>query len=256
MRPYIGITDFTDFSQVEKLLDVLRSHNGNVRHMLHVGIMSSYKTLYGIPTKWQDIFVPKNKIARIFASTEAYNCIHFADYDNNPNLGRSLLEMTSWGGMNLHAVQLDMIWPDPEEIALFINNFPKEIEVILQIGKNALEIVNNNSDEVVEKMKTYRGLVKRVLLDKSMGQGVGMDAVGLIPFAKAIQKNFPEIGLGVAGGLGPNSVKLVEPLAEIFPDISIDAQGKLRPSGSAMDPIDWEMAKIYLSKSLEMFSRL
>jgi hypothetical protein len=38
-----------------------------------------------------------------------------------------------------------------------------------------------------------------------------------------------------------------------FPRVSIDAQGKLRPSGDAHDPIDWEMAAEYLKQALVMF---
>jgi hypothetical protein len=60
------------------------------------------------------------------------------------------------------------------------------------------------------------------------------------------------MGLVVAGGLGPDSIDMVKPLVKVFPDISIDAQGKLRPSGSALDPIDWDMAGTYLARALEL----
>jgi hypothetical protein len=79
-----------------------------------------------------------------------------------------------------------------------------------------------------------------------------MDAVGLIPFARAINEAFPNLGIAAAGGLGPKSVGLVEPLYQGFPDLSIDAQGKLRPSGDALDPIDWDMAAEYLVQALRL----
>ena len=47
-------------------------------------------------------------------------------------------------------------------------------------------------------------------------------------------------------------MNLVEPLVKMFPDLSIDAQGKLRSSGNALDPIDWGMAETYLVKALEL----
>jgi len=34
--------------------------------------------------------------------------------------------------------------------------------------------------------------------------------------------------------------------------MSIDAQGQLRPSKSALDPIDWSMAEEYLIKALQV----
>ena len=92
-----------------------------------------------------------------------------------------------------------------------------------------------------------------MLLDKSMGRGLGMDAVGLIPFAQAIRGRFPDLGLVAGGGLGPDSIGLVKPLVKEFPDLSIDAQGKLRPSGNALDPIDWDMAGAYLVNACQLF---
>jgi hypothetical protein len=151
-----------------------------------------------------------------------------------------------------------MVWPNPHDImwALhFSSPSLRRLEIILQIGKNAMEECENNPDKVVEKLGFYRHVVDRVLLDKSMGRGLGMDAEGLIPFAKAIKKKYPHIGLVAAGGLGPGTVDLIKPLLKEFPDISMDAQGKLRPSGNALDPIDWDMAGKYLIEALEAVTK-
>ena len=256
MDPYIGITDFTDVGQVQKMSKVFAAHlPPGSRRMLHVGIMMSYKTLHNIPSRWQNAFPPKEKIKDIFSSDEVYNCLHYADYDNNPDLWKILAKAISYGGVGIHALQLDMIWPDPGQIAHGVHTSRKQIEVILQIGKNALERVNNDPQAVIEKLSDYEGIIHRVLLDKSMGRGLGMDANGLIPFARAIRKNFPKLGIGAAGGLGPETIQLVEPLVKLFPDLSIDAQGRLRPSGNALDPIDWNMAGKYLIKALQLFTQ-
>ncbi len=254
MNPYIGITDFTDFGQVQEMLNVFVAHRRQEsRRMLHVGVMMSYKTLHDIPSKWQNTFPPKEQIANIFSSDEVYNCLHYADYDDNPDLWKSLATAISYGGIGIHALQLDMIWPDPCEIAHGVCASRKQVEVILQIGKNALEEVDSDPQRVIERLGDYEGVIHRVLLDKSMGRGLGMDAISLIPFAQAIRNRFPNLGLVAAGGLGPDSIGLVEPLVKEFPDLSIDAQGKLRPSGNALDPIDWDMAGAYLVKALHIF---
>lgn len=255
MNPYIGITDFMHFEQVKKMFRVCidhRPHGSN--RMLHVGVMMSHKTLHGIPNKWQNAFPPKERIADIFASDEVYNCLHYADYDNNPQLAESLAMAISFGGQNLHAMQLDMIWPDHEEIARALHTAHKPIEVILQIGNNALEEMDNDPQRVVKRLENYEGIIHRVLLDKSMGRGLGMNADSLIPFAQAIRRRFPTLGIGAAGGLGPETIQLVKPLVATMPDISIDAQGRLRPSGNALDPIDWNMAESYLIKAHQLFA--
>lgn len=254
MNPYIGITDFIDFGQVKNMLGIFTTHQPyGFERKLHVGVMMSYKTLHDIPSKWQNIFPPKERIADIFSFDETYNCLHYADYVSGGD-SDAICRAISYGGIGIHALQLDMTWPDPGRVASGVHNSRKQIEVILQIGKNAFEDADNNPQAVVEKLADYEGVIHRVLLDKSMGMGVGMDADSLIPFVEAIRKRFPNFGIVVAGGLGPNTLGLVESLARKFPDLSIDAQGQLRPSGSTSDPIDWNMAEAYLVKAIGLFS--
>lgn len=80
--PYIGITDFMTFEQVERMLAVFKANFGQGQNRrLHVGVMMSYKTLHDLETKWTKAFPPKKTIADIFGSDETMNCLHYADYD-------------------------------------------------------------------------------------------------------------------------------------------------------------------------------
>lgn len=213
--------------------------------------MMSYKTLHGLETKWAKSFPHKEAIADIFGSGETMNCLHYADYDAI-DVPQSLVQAIGFGGTHINALQLDMVWPNPGHVAGAVYASCKQLEVILQVGKNAIEQAHNDPQEVVERLRNYQGVIHHVLLDKSMGKGLGMDAEDLMPFARAIRDVFPDLGIVAAGGLGPDSLGLVEPLAKEFPGISIDAQGKLRPSGNALDPIDWDMAETYLVKALRL----
>lgn len=254
--PYIGITDFTKKEEVWNMVNVFNNNfHSRFKRRLHVGVMMSYKTLNGIPTKWSNAFPPNHVVADIFVSPrEVYNCLHYADYDRSVGFANDLTRAIKLGGFLLDAVQLDMVWPDPREIGEALTESLIPIEVILQVGKNAMEEVDNDPEAVVKKLESYEGVFHRVLLDKSMGKGLGMDANALLPYARLIKQHFPKIGIGVAGGLGPNTMELVRPIVEEFPEVSIDAQGRLRPSGNALDPIDWDMAKVYLEKAIKMFS--
>lgn len=248
--PYIGITDFMSYTQVERMLAVFKANIRPGQHRrLHVGVMMSRKTLNGLETKWSKAFPTKETIADIFDSRETMNCLHYADYDA-VDVSQSLTRAISFGGDGINALQLDMIWPNPEHVASAVSSSGKKLEVVLQVGKNAIEQADNDPEKIVAKLQEYVGVAHHVLLDKSMGKGLGMDAAGLIPFAQAIREAYPDLGIVAAGGLGPESIELVEPLVKDFPDMSIDAQGKLRPSGSALDPIDWDMAEVYLIKAL------
>ncbi len=253
LRPYIGITDFMNAKQVELMRKVFLKHApAHSARVLHVGVMMSYKTLNDIETKWSKAFPDKESIIDIFWSDDVFNCLHYADYDHANDFALDLATAIAYGGSHLHGLQLDMVWPNPSDIFQAIQFSGVAPEIILQVGKNAIEAAGNDPKQVVDRLGDYHGLVHRVLLDKSMGKGLGMDAEGLLPFARAIREAFPDMGIGAAGGLGPMTMDLVTPLLAEFSDLSIDAQGRLRPSGNALDPIDWGMAGEYLRKAIEM----
>lgn len=255
IRPYIGITDFTSFEQVQHMLEIFfRFRKPKSHRLLHVGVMMSHKTLNGIESKWTNAFPPKESISGIFqntGNTDTYYCLHYADYDHQTT-ANDLRRAVCYGGTWINAVQLDMPWPEPNLVVNGIHMSRKHLEVILQVGQGAMKEAGNNPAEIVKRIEDYKGLVHRVLLDASMGRGIGMDTNLLIPLAHEIRDRFPAMGIVVAGGLGPLTIDLVEPFTKEFPDASIDAQGKLRPSGSALDPIDWNMAALYLQKALDL----
>jgi len=258
MKPYVGITDFTSEGQVEAMLSLFQKVKPRgMNRVLHAGVMMSRKTLLGIETKWSEIFPPKETIASIFGidSEDLLNCLHYADYTQSVDLARELSEAIYYGGIGIQAVQLDMVWPDPGMVADAVHRSRKRLEVILQIGERALDEAHNNPPLVAEMLADYEDVIHRVLLDKNMGRGKGLDAEFLLPFLRAIREKLPKLGLVVAGGLGPETLHLVEPLVKELPDLSIDAQGKLRPSGDATDPVDWRMAGDYLVKAVELFSQ-
>lgn len=252
-KPYIGITDFTKHEETIAMQNFFREYSGTTgNHALHIGVMMSRKTLNNIPSKWSNIFPSKRKIADIFVKDKyTLNVLHYADYDG-VDVARNLAKATLWGGENMDALQLDMIWPDPAVIKSYRLDYPDK-EIILQINSKSLAIVDHNVDELLKRLELYGDSVNYCLLDMSMGRGIGLDTNQLLPYLKKL--DYPGRDLAVAGGLCAETLHLIEPLIEQFPDLSIDAQSKLRPSGSAIDPIDWQMARAYLEAAVKRFFR-
>lgn len=252
--PYIGITDFMSAEQSEAtLLKFSELTQGHIPHKLMIGVMMSYKTLRGMDTKWAQAFPENEAVASIFVEHPlAFNTLHYADYTNT-DIASSLTDALNFGGRHLHALQLDMVWPSATDVATALGSYKKSVSVILQVGKNAIEEANNDPTEVIARLADYGTIIDGVLYDKSMGQGKSMDSGVLLPFVEATYEKAPKLRVAVAGGLGPTTMHVVEPLITRFPDISIDAQGRLRPSGSALDPIDWSMAEEYLRSAVAMF---
>lgn len=253
-HPYIGITDFMNPEQVESAVKMLlQCPQARTERLLGVGVMMSYKTLNGLPTKWSKAFPKKHDVADIFIdSPHVYNVLHYADFDEI-DFERNLEQVRFFGGSNLHAIQLDMCWPDPRVLHLFKQK-NRDVDLILQIGTKALEMVEHDPVRLVGKLSSYN-MLEAVLLYKSMGKGLGMDAESLLPFIRKIHACLPNLRLVVAGGLGPKRTHLVEPIIREFPLVSADAQGQLRESASALDPIEWGRAFGYVWEMMEMYKK-
>jgi hypothetical protein len=253
-HPYIGICDFESGQQAQTMARLLtnESHPLSTR-LLMVGVMISRKILNGIETKWSTVWPPKEKLASIFGNfPRVFNTLHYADYDGI-DVWRNLLTAARFGGVNLDALQLDMIWPNIEDLYLFRDARPN-LKIVLQISSRALAAVDDDPIKLCRRLEEYAGTLDYILLDKSMGRGLGLDAATLLPYLREVHTRIPDLALAVAGGLGPNTLHLIEPIVREFPDISIDAQSQLRGSGNAMDPIDWGRAALYLQRAVKLFS--
>lgn len=261
INAYIGITGFTDKSQVEAMLAVLREASGSrLIRKLGVGVMMSFQTLNGILSS-SGVFPAKEKIAEIFpADSLAYNILHYADYKGCDILA-SLDNAARWGGPNLQAIQLEMVWPDPAVICEFKELHPR-IQLIIQINYSTLSQVYNQPLKLVTWLKRYGQSLNGVLLDMSVGKDLFLPKNlflswwKILPHLACINIYLPDLQLAVAGGLGSDSLYLVKPLLDCFvPEIGIDAEVHPRPDGKMLEPVDWQMAEDYLLGAVKMFEK-
>lgn len=253
-RPYIGICDFTAPEQAERLLSLLPE---NFSHDLMVGVMMFRETLHDIPSKWTNVAPHRSAIGSIFVpDSRAVNTIHYADYrvgiDRDRTLRDTLARVQSYGGPYLDAIQLDMIWPDSIEVRRFRERF--DIPIVLQVGAAAMQQCGDDPIRVCQRLALYDKSVDYVLFDKSGGLGKGMDAVLLGTYVEALLSRLPQLMPAVAGGLGPATMHLVEPLARLYPHISTDMQGQMRTSGDIRLPIEWDRAESAFEQAIALFS--
>lgn len=176
---------------------------------------------------------------------DVFNTIHYADlYGPNgpweagasPDIYKNLKLCVQYGGENLHAIQLDVTWPSASELKRFKSEHP-DIAIVLQIGRFAIKATGNDPSELVNRLREYGNSIDYVLLDMSMGKGKEMDSAPLLAQLRQIRNELPYLGLAVAGGLGPDSADLLKSIAQEFPDISVDAQGNLKPKDAPRDSL-------------------
>ncbi len=255
-KPYIGVTDFTSKSEVDTITSLLPD---NFSHRLHVGAMISYKTLNKIPTQtgWENIWLDEVGLKSLFVPHEkVFNVIHYADYDPlKPTIAKDLLSSIDMCGPGLDGIQLDMIWPRHSLLKAIKESYPN-LSIILQVSSAA---INDLPPDISLKQMLQHYKNKNhtdyILLDYGMGKGTVFEpskALSLIELALTV---FEEDSIAVAGGLGPNTYNNLKEILKKYPGLGCDAQGKLRPSGSAIDPLDFDLVASYVKGVVSLLPR-
>jgi hypothetical protein len=254
LKPYIGITGFTREYEVGYLSGVVsRNKKSNSSRLLHVGVMMSRKTLTMERSRFTKVFAEKDHLMHIFGNEEGfryqntYHCLHYADYRDETTV-EELRKAIDYCGPNLDAVQLDMTWPVPVLLERIKRELAgRNLEFILQVGTEAAARVENRPEIITRLISNYGTIIDRVLIDMSMGNGLPMDSSFLINLIEAIEEEAPDLGIVVAGGLGPGKTHLLGRLAQ-RPGISIDAQADLTVGGTITDPLSLNRARKYLEE--------
>jgi hypothetical protein len=263
---YCGVCDVYSPEEAIAMAEELRRERKNPNRKVMVGVMTHPLALHpdaDDPHEVRGVFPTREELAGGFTDDpDVLNTIHYADL-YGPGAGQNVFEnlelCAKYGGEHLDAIQLDLTWPKPDEIKKFKEKNPS-IFIILQVGEFALKEVEDDPQAVADRLREYDDSLDFVLLDMSMGKGMGMEAGELLPLLRIIRKELPYLGLAVAGGLGPDSVDLLKPIVEEFPEVSIDAQGNIKrdaPRDSlghtvSTHPADLGRSKEYIQKSCAM----
>jgi len=215
-----------------------------------MGVLVSSQSLRGEPNKWPNRYPNTRKIAGVFThNPDTFNVIHY-NTDQPATLSNQLTEVRRLAGPNLHGFQINMAWPSVTELRRFTDQNPDQ-QMILQINREAFWAVEGLTGGIIYKLKQeYLGFVDHILLDLSAGYGRPLDTAWARQQLQELQGAELGIGLGVAGGLGPASLQLVEPLAKDFPELSIDAEARLRDGN---DNLDLDLVQDYLRQAFVMF---
>ena len=249
--PYVGITGFMSAEEVATVL--ANTNLSQSEKLLMVGVLGSLKTMKDLPNKWPNRYPKKDEISQIFLDDpRCLNLVHYATGEKE-SLADQLFQMVEIAGPNLHGFQLNVNWPDPKALDAFKNRYPEKV-IVFAASKNVFESVNNSPVELAARMKSeYEGLADYILLDPSGGHGIPFDADIARGYLEAFSKYESIFTLGAAGGLGPDTLDLVRPLIGDFPNLCIDAEGRLR-TAQPEDRLNIIQATSYVRQSLNMFA--
>ncbi len=245
---YIGVTGFMTPQEVRAGLKLFPA-NGNRKLM--VGVLVSSKTLQGGTNKWPGRYPKFDRIVEIFQDDpRAVNLIHY-NTDDKETLSHQLLHLVEISGPNLHGFQLNVAWPNVAELEKFHEATGWTYRIVLQVGGGAMKKIDDNPVKLADAISEYiwpDRLIDDVLIDPSGGKGQPFDPGKTTDFLREIVgRNLP-VNLGVAGGLGSQTIWLFDSLLREFPDLNSDAEGQLRDK--ATDDLHVEEMTDYLIKSL------
>lgn len=257
--PYIGITGFMSVSEVLRMASVQYSLSARRRELkpvrdLMVGVLVSLKTLAGGTNKWPGRYPKVDDIKSIFTGhPHMVNLIHY-NTDDPTTLARQLLELHELAGEHLHGFQLNVAWPDMGQLRRYRMMRADRPRIVLQIGDRAMREVDGVPGRIAERVHGYGDLVDDILIDPSGGLGEPFNTEIARIMLAVVKERCPSVNLGVAGGLHPDSLGLVEPLLKEFPELSIDAEGRLRRK--PQDDLDIVVAEQYFRAAHDLFERL
>lgn len=249
---YIGVTGFMSRDQVEQVLSQLPQ---GFNKRLMVGMLVSDKTIQGLQNKFPLRYPKPEAIETIFTDDpRVLNLIHYnTKKEFSSDIAQEMCLIESIAGNNAHGFQLNMVWPIPRTIVMWRNrrlNQHNEGVIVLQCGAKAMAQYGNDPKKIAEKLKNYDGLIDYVLLDPSGGTGKAFDLGHILSCLDVLYSSSLEMNFGVAGGLAPSTLPtLLAPLAKAFPQVSIDAEGKLR---TPQDHLDVPVAVRYIAESHKM----
>lgn len=250
-KPYDGITGFMDNQET---LAVLESVPQDYQRLIMIGVLVSSKTLRGIPNKWVNRYPLIDKVESVFAADKrTLGLVHY-NTDTPEHLFEEMLAITikCMGSTGFNGFQLNVAWPDPSTLKRWRDNDMSEFQtIVLQIGGKAFAQVNHSPQELAKKIVSYGDTIDYLLLDPSGGLGQEFDPQIALGYLRALRDANTDIGLGVAGGLSSSTLHLLEPIIAEFPDVSIDAEGKLR---TTEDHLDLNKSIDYLNSARKLFA--
>ena len=245
--PYVGITGIGTPAESAALVPIAVSQK---QRRLMIGALVSSNSMAGKANRWPHRYPPPSNLAAIFSDHPAsFNVVHYNTHQPSTLAGQ-LTEIAELAGGCLHGFQLNMAWPAPSQLESFRVRCPN-IQVILQLNRQAFETAERLPGGVAEKLRReYQGLFDHALLDLSAGRGEILDPEWAADQLRRLYSADLDAGFGVAGGLSAETLPMIGPLLQEFPNLSIDAEGRLRDQNDFLDLVQ---AEKYLLKALEMF---
>ncbi len=262
MNSYIGVTGFTTRYEVRAAVRAWERLPRLGDRQLMIGVLAKNTIFegedgYAGTLKHPARYPRAGEIAMIFpprspGGTQSLNLIHYATREPG-RLAHQLEAMRLLGGRNFHGFQLNVCWPDKDQL---LASFEAGCKIVLQIGWQALEMVNHDPGQLRQRIVGYGDFLSGVLLDLSGGLGLPLDVEEIEPYVAELfryaRAHAPWLSIGVAGGLTAETLPGLQGLVDKYPQLSLDTESRIR---TADDQLDIAAMESYLVTAHSLFVR-
>lgn len=262
--PYVGVSGVVSPEQQRWIHEAAQPMIDNGRQIL-LGVKAVHKTHWSeIENKYgpehypvgDDIAISISElqdgemgVAQVYLDLKEARSSGIDSYEEefiNKLLGRN--------SMWLSGIQFDMLpWHKDDYsklLQLIKDDSPIPHDVLLQCYGKIMQ--QHSPAQIRELLKQYEGLVDYVLLDASHGQGKRLNVEQLKPYIDELY-GIDGIGLGIAGGLDARIVAQELPaLLADYPELSFDAEGKLRLPETGSYKLDQATTTQYLQSAAKV----
>lgn len=241
--PYIGVTGITTAEEADQIHEYYGNScsailgSGQDWPALMCGVLVNQTTLSGQPSPRSPNRYPAiDRMAEIFKTGgsnryRSLNLIHYntSDVSTLPAQVAKIIELSS---IALTGFQFNIRFPDPDLLRQIRDQFPWKY-LLLQVGGGALQKVGWDGISLAERLNPYAKtngdgyqLVDAVLIDPSGGRGKELDVDKVLSLINGVSKM--DFDLAIAGGFCADTIGLAKPFVDQWPNIAIDAEGRLR----------------------------
>ncbi len=200
-KPYIGITGFSTPQEVNQVSKLYLKEGLPKDHTAMYGIITSNKRIANPDTRGKSSPSIGNIPSIVSAIPQwALPMLHYYNPENK-GFSQELYQLMDVS--NCNAVQLNMKWPNIEEVTSLkekINSFT----FTLQLPQRAIE--GNTHNEIFHRLQDYEAVANYTLLDLSGGKGIPFDIVRSKELLALIEEALPKTQLGIAGALNGENV--------------------------------------------------
>jgi phosphoribosylanthranilate isomerase len=255
-KAYVGITGPADIPETRAIGKEFSEAGYSMEspHIPMLGFLVSYKTLNG-PATQNRRYPPVNSLPDLLRETagQVLTMVHYNSKERD-TLSHQVTRIfdgvydKGW----CRAIQLNLVWPEPEQVARIREHYPAML-IVFQASHKAME--GKTPNQIASGIKDYGDSISYVLIDPSGGRGRPFDLESSVATYSELREQCPELTIGFAGGFTGENIapRLREILQRVERnDFCIDAEGGLRDkitSAYGDDLLNIEKVRGYLQSA-------